>query len=173
MPLYTTLLQAAVTHHLFLIAQDHLGKVWLFIEDKKLRKSTRKGVYSGSFPLTGAGYLDADLDSNSNHDSCTVQLGLWSESVQRTKFCVVQQPIWFAVVQVYQSDWKTGKMGRHFPVRKKSGNFEQTEKVRENHTKYWKTDQAFSLKNKTLKKYWKYQGILSVWDSGNQIGQWK
>ena len=32
-----------------------------------------------------------------------------------------------------------GKMGRHFPVRKKSGNFEQTEKVRENHTKYGKT----------------------------------
>ena len=31
-------------------------------------------------------------------------------------------------------------MGRHFPVREKSGNFEQTGKVRENHTKYWKTD---------------------------------
>ena len=30
-------------------------------------------------------------------------------------------------------------MGRHFPVRGKSGNFEQTGKVRENHTKYWKT----------------------------------
>ena len=35
---------------------------------------------------------------------------------------------------------RTGKMGRHFPVREKSGNFEQTGKVRENHTKYWKTD---------------------------------
>ena len=35
---------------------------------------------------------------------------------------------------------KPGKMGRHFPVREKSGNFEQTEKVRENHTKYWKTE---------------------------------
>ena len=33
---------------------------------------------------------------------------------------------------------KPGKMGRHFPVREKSGNFEQTGKVRENHTKYWK-----------------------------------
>ena len=32
-------------------------------------------------------------------------------------------------------DWK---MGRHFPVREKSGNFEQTGKVRKNHTKYWK-----------------------------------
>ena len=32
------------------------------------------------------------------------------------------------------------KMGRHFPVREKSGNFEQTGKVRENHTKYWKTE---------------------------------
>ena len=34
---------------------------------------------------------------------------------------------------------KPGKMGRHFPVREKSGNFEQTGKVRENHRKYWKT----------------------------------
>ena len=34
---------------------------------------------------------------------------------------------------------KPGKMGRHFPVREKSGNFEQTGKVRENHTKYRKT----------------------------------
>ena len=36
---------------------------------------------------------------------------------------------------------KPGKMGRHFPVREKSGNFEQTGKVRENHTKYWKTEE--------------------------------
>ena len=35
---------------------------------------------------------------------------------------------------------KPGKMGRHFPVREKSGNFEQTGKVRENDTKYWKTE---------------------------------
>ena len=34
---------------------------------------------------------------------------------------------------------KPGKMGRHFPVREKSGNFEQTGKVTENQTKYWKT----------------------------------
>ena len=31
---------------------------------------------------------------------------------------------------------RTGKMGRHFPVREKSRNFEQTGKVRENHTNY-------------------------------------
>ena len=43
------------------------------------------------------------------------------------------------------SDWKTWEMGRHFPVREKSGNFEQTEKVRENHTEYWKT-QGISAK---------------------------
>ena len=36
---------------------------------------------------------------------------------------------------------KPGKMGRHFPVREKSGNFEHTGKVRENHTKYWKTQE--------------------------------
>ena len=35
---------------------------------------------------------------------------------------------------------KPGKMGSHFPVREKSGNFEQTGNVRENHTKYWKTE---------------------------------
>ena len=28
----------------------------------------------------------------------------------------------------------------NFPVREKSGNFDQTGKVRENHTKYWKTE---------------------------------
>ena len=81
-------------------------------------------------------------------------------------------------------------MARHFPVREKAGNFEQTGKVRENHTKYWKTqgilfdifsdilmncvlfakmDQVFSLKKfwKNGKKYWKSQGILSVRKSGN------
>ena len=36
--------------------------------------------------------------------------------------------------------WKPEKMGSYFPVREKSGNFEQTGKVRENHTKYWKTE---------------------------------
>ena len=35
---------------------------------------------------------------------------------------------------------KPGKMGRHFPVREKSGNFEETGTVGENHTKYWKTE---------------------------------
>ena len=68
-------------------------------------------------------------------------------------------------------------MGRHFPVRKKSGNFEQTGKDRENHTKYWKIqgildkyyllffsdikmnciifakmDQGFSLKKQNIEK---------------------
>ena len=38
---------------------------------------------------------------------------------------------------------KPAKMGRHFPVREKSGNFEQTGKVRENHTKYWKNIREF------------------------------
>ena len=40
-------------------------------------------------------------------------------------------------VRVPTRTGKPGKMGRHFPVREKSGNFEQTGKVRENHTKYW------------------------------------
>ena len=38
-------------------------------------------------------------------------------------------------LQGSHSYWKTWKMGRHFPVWEKSGNFEQTRKVRENHTK--------------------------------------
>ena len=46
-----------------------------------------------------------------------------------------------SVIQGSHSGWKTWKMGRHFPVREKSGNFEQTGKVRENHTKYWKTQE--------------------------------
>ena len=88
-------------------------------------------------------------------------------------------------------------MGRHFPVREKSGNFDQTGKVRENHTKYWKTegisDKYYMLPSVTVKlicmlnlikflvkkritvkkywknekKYWKSQGILSVRKSGN------
>ena len=43
------------------------------------------------------------------------------------------------VHQGSHSDWKTWKNGKHFPVREKSGNFEKTGKVRENRTKYWKT----------------------------------
>ena len=45
----------------------------------------------------------------------------------------------FVIGRVPTRTGKPGKMGRHFPVREKSGNFEQTGKVRENHTKYWKT----------------------------------
>ena len=43
---------------------------------------------------------------------------------------------------------KPGKMGRHFPVRERSGNFVKTGKVREFYSKYWKN----------LKKlYWKIE----------------
>ena len=41
-------------------------------------------------------------------------------------------------VRVPTPTGKPGKMGRHFPVREMSGNFEQTGKVRE---KSWKTTQ--------------------------------
>ena len=46
-------------------------------------------------------------------------------------------------IRVPTQTGKPGKMGRHFPVREKSGNFEQTGKVRENHTKYWKNIREF------------------------------
>ena len=42
-------------------------------------------------------------------------------------------------IRVPMRTGRPGKMGRHFPVREKSGNFEQTGKIMENHTKYWKT----------------------------------
>ena len=41
---------------------------------------------------------------------------------------------------------KPGKVGRHFPVREQSGNFEQTGKVRENYTKYRKTERISEKK---------------------------
>ena len=43
------------------------------------------------------------------------------------------------LIRVPTQTGKPEKIGRYFPVREKSGNFEQTGKVRENHTKYWKT----------------------------------
>ena len=46
---------------------------------------------------------------------------------------------WCVKCQRSHSDWKTWKNGKAFSSRGKSGNFEQTGKVRENHTKYWKT----------------------------------
>ena len=42
---------------------------------------------------------------------------------------------------------KPGKMGRHFAVREKSGNFEQTGKVREKSGK----------SQEILEKFWKFQ----------------
>ena len=43
----------------------------------------------------------------------------------------------------FEQTGKPGKIGRHFPVREKLGNFEQTGKVRENRTKYWKKSGNF------------------------------
>ena len=42
-----------------------------------------------------------------------------------------QHSLWHSVSRVPTRTGKPGKMGRHFPVREKSGNFEQTGKVRE------------------------------------------
>ena len=39
---------------------------------------------------------------------------------------------------------KPGKMGKLFPVREKSGNFEQTGKVREFYPKYWKSEEILA-----------------------------
>ena len=40
----------------------------------------------------------------------------------------------------FHIDWKTWKMGEHFPVRENAGNCEHTGKVREVCPKYWKTE---------------------------------
>ena len=60
---------------------------------------------------------------------------------------------------------KPGKMGRHFLVREKSGNFVKTGKVREFSSKYCKKQKKLSWK--TEKKYWKSQGNLSASNSEN------
>ena len=41
---------------------------------------------------------------------------------------------------------KPGKMGRHFPVREKSGNFVQCGKVWEFYSKYWKIGKKYTAK---------------------------
>ena len=55
-----------------------------------------------------------------------------------TTFSLVTTDITESRLQGSTQTGKPGKMGKHFPVREKSGNFEQTGKVRENDTKYWK-----------------------------------
>ena len=56
-------------------------------------------------------------------------LNPWRQNNRQTIYRV---PTWT------EKPGKFRKMGRHFPVREKSENFEQTGKVRENHTKYGK-----------------------------------
>ena len=42
-------------------------------------------------------------------------------------------------MKYFRVSTRTGNMGRYFAVVEKSWNFKQTGKVRENHTKYWKS----------------------------------
>ena len=46
----------------------------------------------------------------------------------------IESVIEFYMCRVPRRTGKPGKMGRHLPVREKSGNFEQIGEVRENHT---------------------------------------
>ena len=55
---------------------------------------------------------------------------------------------------------KPGKMGRHFPVREKSGNFVKTGKVREFYSKYWENWE---------KLYWKIE--KNTVESGKFVSQ--
>ena len=52
------------------------------------------------------------------------------------KFQPLQQAHASQIVSHILRMWRL--MRRPFPVRERSGNFEQIEKVRENHIKYWK-----------------------------------
>ena len=61
------------------------------------------------------------------------------------------------------SDWKKGKTLKtveymYFPVREKSGNFDQTEKVGEIYPKYWGNPEIFMQEN--WDKFWKSEGNL-------------
>ena len=58
----------------------------------------------------------------------------------------------------------TGKTGKHFPVREKSGNFAKTGKVREFYPKYWENKKKYTGK---LNKILKSQGNLSASNSEN------
>ena len=70
---------------------------------------------------------NGDENKNKIHQALKILVPVWG--VRLKGYC-----------RVPTRTGKPGKMGRHFPVREKSGNFEQTGKVRENHTKYWKTE---------------------------------
>ena len=63
-----------------------------------------------------------------------------------------------AIPKVHTRTGKPGKMGRHFQVREKSENFEQTGKFRENHTKYWKiqgiSEKFYLLLLPPANKFW-------------------
>ena len=51
---------------------------------------------------------------------------------------MIEAPVFIYILRVPTRTGNPGKMGRHFQVGEKSRNFEQTGKVQENLTKYWK-----------------------------------
>ena len=46
----------------------------------------------------------------------------------------------FYIIHGFHIDWKTWKMAVYFSVREKSENFENTGKVKEVYSKYWKSE---------------------------------
>ena len=64
------------------------------------------------------------------------------------------------MLMVHAGTGKTGKMGDHFPVREKSGTFDQTGKVSEFYPKYLENREIFTLENGN--KYLKSQ---EIWQS--------
>ena len=72
--------------------------------------------------------------------------------------------------KIMVSTWiaKPGKEGDHFVVREKSGNFNQTEKVRKFYPKYGKNQEILTPK---WNKYWKSQklGSQKSKNQGNMV----
>ena len=68
---------------------------------------------------------------------------------------------------------KPGKMGRHFPVRERSGNFVKARKVRENSGNFTQTTGKIrkNYTGKLKKKYWKSQENLSS-SNGENPANW-
>ena len=86
---------------------------------------------------------------------------------QKMFFCLSEKNLWksFSSHKIRvptRTGRKPGKMGKHFPVREKSGNFDQTGKVRENHTKYWKTE-GISDKYYMLFFSWQLNKFVYYW----------
>ena len=76
---------------------------------------------------------------------------------QNVRMLRIRQNLKFNVRMVPRRTGKPGKMTKLFPVREKSGNFEQTGKVREFYPKYWENE---GILPKILEKWGNFSHFL-------------